>query len=75
MAHHGSLLPIALLLVLMLAAAAAQAQKNGPTKQIDLNTASVDELEEVTGIGPTTAKAIVDSARRAGLSSEGKTCW
>lgn len=57
---------LAPLLVLIAAAAAAQAQKKGPAKPVDLNTASVDELQEVPGIGPTTAKAIVRFREKSG---------
>jgi competence protein ComEA len=37
-----------------------------PAPLVDLNTASATELEELPGIGPTTAEAIVDHRERNG---------
>lgn len=42
------------------------AKKNPPAHPIDLNTATVKELEQVPGVGPTTAKAIVDFRAKGG---------
>ena len=38
-----------------------------PASQMDLNLATVDELEELTGVGPATAKKIVASRRYCAL--------
>lgn len=38
----------------------------GPTGPIDLNRASVSELDELPGVGPTTAEAIVDHREQQG---------
>jgi competence protein ComEA len=46
--------------------AAAYAKKRPPEHPIDINTATVKELEELPGVGPTTAKAIVEFRTRAG---------
>jgi len=46
--------------------AAAYAKKAPPAHPIDINTATVKELEELPGVGPTTAKAIVEFRTRAG---------
>ena len=59
-------------IILSLAAAslifgvAAYAKKKPPAHPIDINTATVKELEELPGVGPTTAKAIVEFRTRAG---------
>lgn len=49
-----------------LCAAPAFAKKTPPAQPIDLNAANVKELEELPGIGPTTAKAIVDFRTKSG---------
>jgi competence protein ComEA len=46
--------------------AAAYAKKTPPAHPIDINTATVKELEELPGVGLTTAKAIVEFRTRAG---------
>ena len=46
--------------------AAALAEKKPPAKPLDLNTASVEELQQLPGIGPTTAKAIVRFREKSG---------
>ncbi|MGB8803061.1 MAG: helix-hairpin-helix domain-containing protein [Candidatus Acidiferrales bacterium] len=45
---------------------AAMAQKTPPAHPLDLNVANVKELEEVPGIGPKTAQAIVDFRHKSG---------
>jgi comEA protein len=54
-------------------AAAAQPQpanaaqkKNPPAHPLDLNSATIEQLEQVPGIGPKTAQAIVDFRRKSG---------
>jgi len=46
--------------------AAAHAKKIPPGHPIDLNLATVKELEQLPGIGPTTAKAIVQFRAKGG---------
>ena len=45
---------------------AAIAQKTPPAHPLDLNVANVKELEQVPGIGPKTAQAIVDFRHKSG---------
>jgi competence protein ComEA len=45
---------------------AAMAQKTPPAHPLDLNVANVKELEQVPGIGPKTAQAIVDFRHKSG---------
>jgi competence protein ComEA len=42
------------------------AKKNPPSHPIDLNTATVKELEQLPRVGPTTAKAIVEFRSKGG---------
>jgi competence protein ComEA len=49
-----------------LCAVAAAAQKQSPAHPLDLNVANLKELEEVPGIGPKTAQAIVDFRHKSG---------
>jgi competence protein ComEA len=51
---------------LALAAGSAFAKKTPPAHPLDLNTATVKELEQLPGVGPTTAKAIVEFRARSG---------
>jgi competence protein ComEA len=52
------------LLAVLLPPLAAQ-EKKGP-KPLDLNTATVQQLEKLPGIGPVTAKAIVRFREKSG---------
>jgi competence protein ComEA len=40
--------------------------KKAPTKQVNINTASAKELENLAGVGPKYAKAIVDYRKKNG---------
>jgi competence protein ComEA len=58
---------LAVLLLVLASSSALLAQKKVTTAQpIDLNAASVAQLEQVPGIGPATAKAIVQVREKSG---------
>jgi competence ComEA-like helix-hairpin-helix protein len=54
------------LVFLLVFAAVGFAKKTPPAHPVDLNTATVKELEQLPGVGPTTAKAIEDFRTRGG---------
>jgi competence ComEA-like helix-hairpin-helix protein len=53
-------------LALVLLCAVLSAQKQPPAKPIDLNVATAKELEELPGVGPATAKKIIDMRQKSG---------
>jgi len=44
----------------------ASAQKKPPEKPIDINTASLEQLQQLPGVGPVTAQSIFDFRRKSG---------
>jgi comEA protein len=46
--------------------ARAQAKKHPPAEPLDLNTATAEELQQLPGVGPAMAKAIVDFRQKSG---------
>jgi comEA protein len=53
-------------LLFLTLAVSAFANKTPPTHPIDINLASAKELEELPGVGPTTAKAIIQFRTKTG---------
>ena len=45
---------------------AADTKRPPPAHSVDLNSATADELQQVPGIGPSTAKAIVNFRQKSG---------
>jgi competence protein ComEA len=58
-------LPLAVLLLLLVAVVAV-AQKKPPAQPVNINTASAEELTTLPGIGPATARAIVQYREKHG---------
>lgn len=52
--------------LIFLPAVTAAAKKKPPSRPIDINVANVKELEELPGVGPTTAQAIIDTREKSG---------
>jgi competence ComEA-like helix-hairpin-helix protein len=53
-------------LALLLFCGALGAQKQPPAKPIDLNAATIKELEELPGVGQVTAQRILDMRQKSG---------
>jgi competence ComEA-like helix-hairpin-helix protein len=63
---HSAAWCVSLLAVWICPFSTALAKKKPPTHPININTANASELEEVPGIGPATAKKILDTRKAYG---------
>jgi comEA protein len=61
-----TLIAVSFLLIFLAVQLGADAKRPPPAHSIDLNSATVDELQQVPGIGPSTAKAIVNFRQKSG---------
>jgi competence ComEA-like helix-hairpin-helix protein len=53
-------------LALVLLCTVILAQKQPPAKPIDLNAATIKELQELPGVGPVTAQRIIEARQKSG---------
>jgi len=61
-----TLIAVSFLLLFLAVQLGADTKRPPPAHFVDLNFATVDELQQVPGIGPSTAKAIVNFRKKSG---------
>jgi competence protein ComEA len=57
---------VAALIIILCAPLAAYGKKHPPASPIDLNSATLEELQQLPGVGPSTAQAIVTFREKSG---------
>lgn len=57
---------VAAFLLLVFAGLASAQKKTPPAHPVDLNSASAAELQQIPGIGPATAKSIINFRKKSG---------
>ncbi|HXN97814.1 MAG TPA: helix-hairpin-helix domain-containing protein [Candidatus Acidoferrales bacterium] len=63
---RGALCVLPILLILFATLAVRTDAKRPPAHPVDLNVATAEQLQQVPGIGPSTAKAIVNFRQKSG---------
>jgi competence protein ComEA len=63
---RGALAVFLILLIAAFVLGAGADTKHPPAHPVDLNTATAEQLQQVPGIGPSTAKAIVNFRQKSG---------
>jgi comEA protein len=63
---RGALCALPILLILFATLAVRTDAKHPPAHPVDLNVATAEQLQQVPGIGPSTAKAIVNFRQKSG---------
>jgi competence ComEA-like helix-hairpin-helix protein len=62
----GALAALSIALIFLFPLQARADTKHPPTHSIDRNTATAEQLQQVPGMGPSTAKAIVNLRQKSG---------
>ncbi len=63
---NRALAALSIMLILFFALEIRADTKHPPAHSVDLNAATADQLQQVPGIGPSTAKAIVNFRQKSG---------
>jgi competence ComEA-like helix-hairpin-helix protein len=64
--HSATRIPLAILALILASVPTVFAKKKPPAHPININTANVSDLQQVPGIGPSTAQKILDTRKSYG---------